>query len=123
MKHLLLFCLLWPSVACGQVVQAQLTDFSPDKLGPLCGVLAVANMLQFRLLGSQAPQQAGDTILVALPCPLGQGSNFFVNGARYELNLHNLATEPQWQQGWTLISPYEQRAWPRWWCRSITRVK
>lgn len=125
MKHALLFCLLWPSVAFGQVVKAQLTAFAPDKLklGPRCGTFMVASMLPFRLLDPQGPQQAGDTVLVVFPCPQQHGQGFFVNGARYELTLSELATAPEWPQGWTLISYYTQRAWPQWWCRGITRVK
>ena len=137
MKQALLFGLLWPSVACGQAVkapvlwfgaaggtgvQAQLIDFAPDMLGPYCGHSQQATVLQFRVLAAQGPRRAGDTLLVVIPCAR-ESKALFVNGAAYGLRLHELATDPEWQQGWALTSRYEQRAWTRWWCRGMTRVE
>lgn len=137
MKHALLLCLLWPSVACGQGVKApvlwsgvaggpgvkaQLIDFAPDMLGPHCGYSKVATVLQFRLLVRQGTRPAGDTLLVVIPCAR-ESEALFVNGATYGLTLHELATAPEWQEGWELSSRYDKQAGPRWWCRSMTRVK
>jgi hypothetical protein len=118
MKYVLLFSLLWPSLACGQVVWGQLTDFTPDKIGPYCGYSKSATVLQFRLLPGR------DTVLVVIPCAREQGEALYQNGATYVLTLYELATDPQWQAGgWHLCSAYEHRALSRWWCGGIVLIK
>ncbi len=124
MKLALLFCLFWPRVTCGQVVRAQLTDFTPDKLGPYCGYFKAATVLQFRLLDRNRLLPGRDSVLVIIPCAREQGEAFYQNGATYELTLHELATDPQWQEGgWKLSSAYEHRTLSPWWCRGLSRVK
>lgn len=118
MKYAFLLSFLWPNIACGQVMRAQLTDFTPNKLGAYCGYLKSATVLQFQLLPGR------DTVLVVIPCAREQGEAFYQNGATYVLTLHELATDPQWKEGgWALWSAYERRALSRWWYGEIVRVK
>ncbi|SFQ83329.1 hypothetical protein SAMN04515668_4948 [Hymenobacter arizonensis] len=100
------------------MVRAQLTDFTPARIGPYCGYSKSATVLQFRLLPGR------DTVLVVIPCAREQGEAIYQNGSTYNLRLSTLATDPEWLEGgWQLSSAYEHRAWSRWWCRGLERVK
>jgi hypothetical protein len=116
MRHALFLCLLWPSVACGQVVRAQLLDFTPDKLGAYCGYQRDATLLLFRVVDTQGPRAVGDSVLVAFPCAR-EAAAHFKNGVTYTLKLHEMETDPEWQKGWHLSSTYEHLAFSRWWCQ------
>jgi hypothetical protein len=115
MYRILSFCFLLPSIAYGQVVKAQLIDFTPDKIGPYCGYSVAATMLKFRLLESVGNLKNRRKILVLLVCPREVGENAYVNKGIYLLTLNDIATQPKWVQGAKLTSDYEKESLPRFW--------
>ena len=105
-------------------MRAQLIDFTADKLGPYCGYFKAATVLQFRLVDGKGLHPGRDTVLVVIPCARENGEALYQNGATYKLRLHELTTDPEWQEGgWQLSSSYEHRALSRWWCKDLARIK
>lgn len=125
MNRMLLFLLLFPSLASGQVLRAKLIDFTPAKLGAPCGWRPEATTLQFVLLETTGGQKRGEKILVKFQCPRDKYDSVFVNQQSYKLTLYDPTTESESLQEadtWNMASAYRKKRLPRFWCRSVKRL-